>query len=397
MATPRVCVIGGGVLGLASAVFLGRRGVEEVTVLEASHVAAGSSGLSVGIIETQYIEPLDIELRARGMSFFDELEEGGQLEITRNGYLRLARDERSLEAAERSVEVQHQLGIADARVIDRDQIQELVPQMRCEDILGGLHGPSDGFVDGHLYCNLLAEMAIAQGTRLMVRRRVVEAVEGTGSIELRTDRDESIHCDFVVNAAGAWAPQVAEIVGGEMVLVPQRHQAAVVSIPEPFGYLMPSVMDYIPHSGETGLYFRHERADQLIAGLHSEEIRDTVTDPDSYARSADQEFLELVAEKLLYRLPGFSEAGLGNGWAGLYPVSPDGFCQVGPNPGNEAVINAGGAGGSGIQLSPVIGELVAEWIVDGEAAAISDAEQLLPGRASLAEPVGGAANPKGDE
>src|SRR5690606_4264227 len=134
----------------ATAHFL-REGGAKVTVLEADHVASGSSGLSVGIIETQYIEPLDIALRVDAMGFFAKLEADHGLEITRNGYLRLVRDEASLEAARSSVEIQRSLGVEDATVLDRDEVQKLVPQMRCDDVVAGLWGPSDGFIDGHLY------------------------------------------------------------------------------------------------------------------------------------------------------------------------------------------------------------------------------------------------------
>ncbi len=136
-----------------------------------------------------------------------------------------------------------------------------------------------------------------------------------------------------------------------MPLALQRHEAVVVHLTAPLPYVVPSVMDYTPHSGETGLYFRHERAGQLIAGLHTEEANEEIADPDDYARSAGPDFLEEVAEKITSRLPGLQESSLAHGWAGLYLISPDGVPQVGPAPGRDSVIVAGGAGGSGIQLS----------------------------------------------
>ncbi len=126
----------------------------------------------------------------------------------------------------------------------------------------------------------------------------------------------------------------------------------------------------------------------MIAGLHSEEALAGVDDPDSYARAADPEFLEALATRLAARLPSLAAARLAHGWAGLYPVSPDGLPQVGPVPGCPTVILAAGAGGSGIQLSPVIGELVADWILVGEPLACAGAERLAPGRESLRD--GGA-------
>ena len=69
-----VVVIGAGALGLCTAHELLERGVDDVTVLDARHVAGASSGLSVGIIETQYLDPLAIEVRVWSMRAFAALE-----------------------------------------------------------------------------------------------------------------------------------------------------------------------------------------------------------------------------------------------------------------------------------------------------------------------------------
>jgi sarcosine oxidase, subunit beta len=381
---PSVCIIGAGAIGLASAVQLARRGVSDVTVLEADHVAAGSSGLSVGIIETQYVEPLDIELRFRAMGFFHMLEREHGLDVTHNGYLRLARSDSAAVPFARSVEIQHELGISDARILDAREVGRLVPHMRTDDVRCALFGPSDGFIDGHLYCTLLEQLATDGGVQVLSRQRLVSAaVEHDGRHLLRTE-DGQFECDYVVNAAGAWAGRVANVLGYEMSLLPQRHQAVVVHVGHDLGYVMPSVMDYTPHSGETGLYFRHERPGQLIAGLHTEEATDAIVDPDRYARSVDADFLEEIARLISARLPSLSDAGLAHGWAGVYPVSPDGMPQVGSLSADQTIITAGGAGGSGIQLSPVIGELVADWVTFGEPRAIEGGRLLAPDRASLA-------------
>ena len=87
--SPTVVVVGAGALGLCTAWHLTDRGVTDVTVIERDHVAGASSGLSVGIIETQYLDPLAIEIRVESMRFFTALERSGALAITRNGYLRL--------------------------------------------------------------------------------------------------------------------------------------------------------------------------------------------------------------------------------------------------------------------------------------------------------------------
>lgn len=374
---PAVCVLGAGAIGLASALELARRGCE-VTVIDARHVAAGSSGLSVGIVETQYLERLDIELRVRAMRTFERLEREHGLNIVHNGYLRLARDDASRAAFERSVEIQRELGVRDAEVLDPTEIARLVPQMRTDDLKAGLFGRSDGFIDGHLYCGLLAELAVLAGARLLMATELHGAEPRTGGGLCLETGSGQLECDVAVDAAGPWAGKVARLLGCELGLVPQRHQASVVHLANALSYTMPSVMDYTPGSGERGLYFRHEANGRLIAGLHSEEASVSGADPDSYVHQVDEEFLEELAGKLCYRLPGLTTAALAGGWAGLYPVSVTGRPLVGPLAGGLPVIVAGGAGGSGIQLSPVMGELVADWVLYGEPRTVADARRLAP-------------------
>src|SRR5205814_1049644 len=154
----------------------------------------------------------------------------------------------------------------DATVLDRDGLRRLVPELHCDDLAGGLLGPSDGYVDGHLYCNLLADLLRDRGARVLTSTQLL----GLDGRRLMTS-GPTLECDVVVNAAGAWAGDVGELLGAPARILPERHQALVAHLPRELDFLMPSVMDYIPGSGALGLYFRHESRTSLIAGLHTEE------------------------------------------------------------------------------------------------------------------------------
>ena len=380
---PKVAIVGGGAVGLATALALSERGVRDVVVLEADYPANASSGLSVGIVQTQHLTRLNIALRAIAMRRFEQLERDHGFDITHNGYLRLAFDEAVLEQFRDSVAIQHELGIASAELLSTAEVARLVPDMRVDDVLGALHGPRDGFIDGHLYCGLLVELLAERGIAVLPGSRVVEARERSGGWELTTAR--GVHeADVVVNAAGAWANQVGALLGAPVEVRPERHQAVMARLPAPLPYTMPCVMTYAPGSGTDGLYFRHERPGQLVVGLHSLDPIGEIVDPGSYARSNDLEFLETVAELFADRLPGLDDAGLGGGWAGIYPVSGDGQPVVGPAPGRADVIAACGVGGAGIMLSPVVGLLAAEWILDGRPTSLPEADTLSPARFEVA-------------
>jgi sarcosine oxidase subunit beta len=139
-------------------------------------------------------------------------------------------------------------------------------------------------------------------------------------------------------------------------------------------------MDYEPRSGTQGLYFRHEGFDHLLAGLHSEDPLEGIVDPNTYDRSIGFEYISELSEGLQSRLPGLEGARLGNGWTGLYPVSPDSFPQIGPMDDSATVIAACGVGGSGIQISPIVGRLAAEWILFSEPRTVPEASALVPTR-----------------
>jgi len=385
---PSIAIIGGGALGLATAVHLVERGLRDVTLLEADDLAAGSSSRSAGVIETQYVEPLDVELRARAMPFFLRLERDHGLQITRTGYLRLAHTPDLLEPMAASVRLQRDFGVQDARVLDRAEVQRLVPDMRCDDLAGGLWGPSDGVIDGPAYCRILARLAEAGGARVLTGRRVLGASRAPGGGHRLTTSRETIECDLVVNAAGPWAARVGRLLGVAVPLQPVRRQIGAIQLAHPLSYLMPMVVDYIPHSGTEGLYFRHEAPGQLLAGLHSEETLHGVVDPDSYRQQADPEYLDAVRARLADRVPGLALRGFARAWAGIYPISPDGVPQVGPAAEDPSIILVAGPGGSGMQLSPILGALAADWIAHGEPRSLSNPDALTPGRVALKTAAG---------
>ena len=236
-----------------------------------------------------------------------------------------------MAAFARSVEVQRTLGVLDCRVLERDELGAVVPDLRTDDLAGGLFGPSDGYIDGHAYCNALAAAVSDRGGRVLQGTELIGCDPLPGDRNrLRTNRGD-LECDIVVNAAGGWAGRVGDILGAPVTILPQRHQALIAHLPEPLGYVMPSVMDYVPSSGGFGAYFRDDGPGRLVAGLHTEEVIHDIVDPDAVQRDTAGEYVELVAERLAHRLPRLEDMRLGDVWAGIYPMRPDGRPVVGPS------------------------------------------------------------------
>lgn len=380
-----VVVVGAGAIGLAAAGRAAELGAG-VTVLERGTPASGSSGLSAGIFNRQAVEPLDVEVRVEAERFLTRLEAEHGLPLLREGYIRAAHDDTQLTRLAAALDVERALGVTDAELLDRAGLRRVIPDMAVDDLAGGLYGPSDGHLDGHLLCDTLAARARAGGARVLLRATLIRAECASGGrYRLRTTAGD-VEADVVVNAAGSWAPAVGEILGAHVPLVSQRHQIVQVRLPYALSYAMPTVNEYVPGSGDYALYFRAEGPDQLIAGLHTHEVLDDHAgeDPDGFDRGVDADYAERVGERLMARLPGLGDLGFAGGWAGLYPISPDGLPQVGPHPSASGVVSACGGGGVGLTNGLVYGRLAGEWAVLGEPVSIPAARAYRPDRPSLA-------------
>ncbi|BAH48354.1 NAD(P)/FAD-dependent oxidoreductase [Rhodococcus opacus] len=363
MGKTRVVIVGAGVVGLSAALQLSEAGNYDITVAETDHIGSGSSSRSVGIVETQYIEHFDIEVRAYGHRFIRALAEQSDLQLHMNGYLRLADSDATLGQYELSVARQRECGVGDAQVLDVDDVKALIPFMEMSDRAGALLGASDFYLDGYLFANLMAARARDNGVTVLQRARVLECEwTADGEAELRTERG-TLHADLVVNAAGAWAGRVGEILGAPVTLYPELHHAVTVVSKTAAASRIPSVMDYVPGDGAEGVYLRPEGESEFFAGLHSEQASRSAVDLDDVPLSAvDGDFVAALAESFSTRFPGLEDAQLGSGWSGLFPMSFDSRPLVGPHPANEQVICALGSGGNGIQLSPAIGRTVVEYV-----------------------------------
>jgi sarcosine oxidase subunit beta len=372
-ASPHVVIIGAGALGMCTAINLAEQGAR-VTVLEAQSIASGSSGRSVGVVGTQFTDPFDILLRVHSLRQLRLWEKLG-LGFRHIGYLRLARTPEQMRLFANSVKLQAEAGFK-SRLYQANELQKLVPHINAEGLEGGLFGPDDGFLDPYEMCTFLAAAVRARGGEIRQFCRIGGVKRRNGGYKLETALGE-IDCDIVVNAAGAWAPAVARLFRQSLYICPERHEAIVIHLDRPLDYTMPMVMDLVNGEG-TGLNFRHEKRDELIAEIHK--VSSTVPeDPDNYNDQCDEKARVRLAELLVDRLPELPGARLGRGWAGLYPTSADHRPLVGPiDPSEPTLVTAAGGGGYGIQLGPVIGQMAADWVLHGAPVSAPGTEILAP-------------------
>jgi sarcosine oxidase subunit beta len=387
----QVVVIGGGAFGASCFYHLTARGVRDVVLLEQATLGSGSTGRSAAVVETQYLAPDQVALCAWSMRVFRRLETEHRLPFVHHGYLRLGHTTEVVAQFHESVAMQRAHGLTDAVVVDPVEVARLVPALRVEDLAGALWGPSDGYVDAVRYCELLTELGRAAGGRALQGRRATGLRLRSGRVAAVECAGETIECETVVNASGAWARRLGDTLGLTLPVEGYRRQLVQFEPPRPLARPIPFIIDYVPGLEREGLYFRDDTPARIVAGLHWEVHgeNEAPQDPDAFRQAVDWDYAERVAEALADRYRGAGDFRVTGGWAGLYPLTPDTRPIVGQTPGVEGLYHALGGGGVGVQISPAIGAMVADLIATGETGVMPDwgryrLERFLPGPARTA-------------
>ncbi|WP_026622234.1 sarcosine oxidase, subunit beta (plasmid) [Ensifer sp. WSM1721] len=382
--TPRIAIIGAGVAGCGAARRAAQLHAKEVVVLEKGTPACGSSGRSAGVYNTQTLDPLQIEIRVRSREILFELERKRSLPLARIGNIRIATTEADIPKLETALATIKSFGADDTRILSQKELQALVPDLQCDDVVAGLYGVNDGHLDGHLLCSALIDEARDLGAKVMNNTEVL-AYEKRGSTHVLSTTRGEFECDVVINAGGAWAGRVGDILGHAAPIKPEVHEVIIVKLPRKLDYVVPMCNFYMPGQNGAGIYFRQDGEDSLIAGLHTYYSVEghEVSNPDAYSPPDGDDYFLDVAQLVSDRLR-IDDLGFKNGWHGLYPLSLDGEFQIGPYAADPSVIVVAGMGGTGVTSGALTGALAAEWAILGKPVTVPNAAKLVPDRLSLA-------------
>jgi sarcosine oxidase subunit beta len=356
-----VTVIGGGIVGLASAYYLEQRGVD-TAVFEKSAIGSGNTDRAAGGIRLQFDTPVSIELSRQSIRVWEQFESefGVDIQYRRPGYLYLARDRETAEQLRESVETQNECGVP-SEYITPTEAAEYCPELRTENYVGAAYSETDGFADPHLGLQGFANAAAEAGVDVRTGTPVVDVVrDGADGRATGVETPSGqFSADYVINAAGAWASEVGEMAGIDLPITPFRRQVVVATAVCPLPPSVSFTFDY----GQA-CYFRPERdGNALIGGNFG--VGSGAVDPEDYSTDLDfkwaAEALERASNTATYFGP---ESRIVRGWAGLYAVTPDRHPII-----EETVpgfINAVGFSGHGFMQAPATGKVVAELVTDGE-------------------------------
>jgi sarcosine oxidase subunit beta len=358
MHTADVVLIGGGIVGSSIAYHLTAAGCKNVLVIEReSAQGKGSTGKSMGGVRAQFSTPVNIQMSLYSIPFYASFEErlGHPCDYRPQGYLFCATHEKHMAFLRTNYEKQVAMGLRDARIISGDEIRQLFPQLRGDDIVGGSFCSSDGFVDPYSAMVGLMTWAGDHGASLWKSASVTGIRRKDGSFEVATTRD-TVSTPTVVNCAGAWAASIAEMVGIDLPVEPLRRMLVPTEPFDRFPRTAPMIIDM-----STGFHFRPEGRGFLLAW----------NDPDEttgYKTDFDPSFVEKILIRAADRVPVFENVAVNpkRAWAGLYEMTPDHHPILGESPEVPRFFFANGFSGHGVMHSPATGKILSDLILTGE-------------------------------
>jgi len=344
-----VVIIGGGITGLATAYYLVRNGVKNILILEKDYIGAGSTGRCGTGIRQQFTTREHIVLMRESVKIWQYWEESLPLPIhfRQGGYLWLLRSESQLEEYKKHVALQNLFGVP-SRIIDRNEIKEIVPDINLEGIFGASWCPTDGSAYPQDVLNSLRKFLEINSVEIHEFEGVVDFKKDNGKItSIITEKDE-YGVYSILLAAGFATRKLAQKMGFDVPLENYKHQI-VVSEPLKI-FLSPMVVD-------GSLYFTQTYRGRIIGGTDTNEGPEEGLTP-------TEGFLEKFSKELLNVFPKLSPVRLMRQWAGFYVVSPDKHPILGPTP-IPNVYMAAGYSGHGFMLGPIVGKLLAHYITHG--------------------------------
>ena len=356
--TADVIIIGGGIHGASLAFHLGQRGLKTL-VLEKNVLASGATGRSSGLVRMHYdLEP-ESRLAWKSFEYFRNWEEkiGGDSGFTRTGFIQLV-PEKDEDALRDNVVMHQKIGIP-SLLVTADDVRRLAPHFRTDDFNVAAYEPESGFADPNAAATSLMDAAKRLGARL-VQDCVVTGIQVVSDkvTGVSTSQGE-FSAPIVVNAAGAWAKEVAAMAGVELPITTWRHDVMYVRNPHSIPENYPTVIDNI-HS----MYFRSETGGLTLVGL--EDNNPLGESPEGYTDRAQPGFVERAIERICERIPVMEEGDLHSDNGGYDGISADQRAvlgQIGP----EGFYCQCGFSGTGFKIAPAVGLCVSELIVDGAA------------------------------
>ena len=368
----RIVIVGGGIMGVGLLYHLALEGCSDVLLVEKGELTSGSTWHAAGQCPNFVGDYNLAKIHEYGISLYRRLEElTGQFVSWHGcGSLRFALSQQDLDWFEQVRGIAANVGFH-LEIIDVEQIRRLNPFINVDGVLAGAWTRNDGHADPSGLCNAMARGARDLGAKIVSRNRVLD-INALPSGEWRVATEQgAVTAETVVNAAGCYARQVAQMVGADAPICNVQHH-----------YLVSGTVPEFVERGEAEIpvmrdpyasaYLRQEQKSGLI-GIYEKAGQAEAWPPDGLpAWQSESELFQEDLERLMpwlgramERMPAVEAAGIKRIVNGAISHSPDGAPLLGPVAGLRNFWFCCGSS-FGIAQGAGCGKYLAQWMLHGD-------------------------------
>ena len=322
-------IIGGGIIGVATAFWLSRAGISTILVEMRDGLSTLTTTASIESFRAQFTEPAMADLAKESIEVWENFAQvtglaGYEIDLHHGGYLFLTTEEQKVADMKAAVEGYHKVGVTDSECLMRDEILKRWPWLNPE-VKAGAYRAKDGWFSAHEVTQGFARAS--DHARFYVRTRALGIeTDAKGVCAVLTDRGR-IDTRTVVNAAGPFAITVGRWVGLDLPIYQMRRQRVFVAPHPKIPRDAPLVMDV-----DNDSYWRPETGGALLGWHDPEEQKsEPMEDP-----QGDWDFPAFTLEMVSRLSPFWTEVvdelkqeDL-SVYAGQYVHSPDDQPLIGP-------------------------------------------------------------------
>lgn len=356
-----VVIVGGGVMGAATAFYLTELGVTDVLLVERDALGSGGTGRSMAILRMHYSNEVTVRMAHESRAVIADFDRvvGAPSGFVQTGYVLLVGPDQ-VEASQRNVELGRSLGVETRSMRPAEAVDVLPAGFALNGVGAVAHEPGSGYADSSAVTNGFASAARRAGARVALGVAARSVLTRNGKVSGVETTHGTIGARAVVLAAGAGTPELLNGLGANVPLSFVRHQ--VVKLHRPLDRLPthPTIAD-VPGC----LSFRPDSGDITLVGIREDPVESV-----DFKRTVDTEVAREAMDALAHRLGPMADAGWDGGWAGIFDITPDWHPVIDRIPGVDGLVCGVGFSGHGFKLSPSVGRALAELVVHGETRAI---------------------------
>jgi len=349
-----VAIVGGGIIGASTALFLQRAGKRAV-VLEREIVAAQASGRNGGGLRTHGRAGPELAFACAAAALWPRLDEllGRPTGYRRIGNLFVAENDAELEALAAQRAHEQGSGVA-TELLDARQVRALAPGI-APHVVGGKLCPADGHAVPAQATVAIVEAACELGARFFPHTPVTRVLAQGGEVRGVESAELSVAAPVVLDAAGPWAPYVAQLVDVYLPIFPSRSHQLITPplgrVTDPF--TIAARWDFSTSQAADGRV-------QLSGGGNAADLGRF-----TFSKRVVPQWVAQLRQRAAELFPVLAGAPIEGAWVGTREHTPDMLPIMGPVEEPRGFFVCAGFSGHGFCLGPYAGQLMAEWIVDG--------------------------------